>query len=99
MDTMNYFAANIILSRVDSDSFLEMDPQVRLQDFGHLIGVKRMVSSSYASLNARTDIPSLSQAIINGIISRRLGEMIFSPSTAQNDGGAQEDPFMQKGDL
>ncbi|KZT34183.1 hypothetical protein SISSUDRAFT_1010232 [Sistotremastrum suecicum HHB10207 ss-3] len=44
MDTMNYFAANVILCRADFNAFLDMDTESRFLNFGRLIGVDRMVS-------------------------------------------------------
>ena len=47
IDGMNTFAAAIILSFNNLDEFLDKLPQQRMSEFGGLVGVERMVSTSF----------------------------------------------------
>ena len=41
---MNLFASSLLLSQISLESLLEMAPDDRLHEYGHLVGVERIVS-------------------------------------------------------
>jgi len=47
---MNVFVASVILSQVGLEEFLDASPEDRLQMFGPLVGMDRMVSSQVTTM-------------------------------------------------
>ncbi|KAF7793464.1 hypothetical protein EIP86_004576 [Pleurotus ostreatoroseus] len=68
IDGMNVFAAAVILANMGLDAFLGTTPQERIDQFGSIIGVNRVVSQ-------------LSENMFNRVVERRLEAMQLPPSS------------------
>jgi hypothetical protein len=80
---MNVFAAAVILSKNNLDDFLDKPAEQRVKEFGHLIGLDRIVRSVLVSIY--TAIESSHKRAFNNLIARRMEAMQLpssSPPTA-----------------
>lgn len=69
---MNHFSAALILSQIDLEEFLKMDPQDRLNQFGCFVGTDTIVCSSFAcSVPSRLNQLFLLQMSLNNDIAQR----------------------------
>jgi hypothetical protein len=50
---MNHFSAALILSQIDLEDFLKMEPQDRLSQFGGFVGADTIVCLSFNSILPR----------------------------------------------
>lgn len=78
---MNVFASALILSQISLEDLLEWLPEQRLQEFGQLVGMNRIVRFLHLPLGRFIDDGSTSQAQFNQIIARRAEAMQLPSSS------------------
>ena len=78
---MNPFVASIILSQVPLEDFLDKLPEVRVQEYGGLVGWKRVVRPVR---HAGSQLLRYLQDRFNGEIARRLVSIQLPPSSPQD---------------
>lgn len=76
---MNVFAAAVILSKNNLDDFLDKNSQERIDEFGKLIGMERIVCIDIFS--AHQEILISVQATFNRVIARRIEAMQLPSSS------------------